>query len=117
MLYSKLTKKLKRETVLHLNLNVRPKTARRLKKVLEYSRDGESFAQNVIAYQVTELKRAILNLRVDLRSFEKRYRLKSADFYKKFDAGKLDDREDYMLWAGLWEMLEKNEKKLQELEG
>lgn len=103
--------------MLHLNLNVRRKTARRLKKVLEYSRNEESFAQNVIAYQVAELKRAILNLRVDLKSFEEKYRLASADFYKKFGKGKLDDREDYMLWAGMWEMLDKNEKKLQELEG
>lgn len=103
--------------MLHLNLNVRPKTARRLKKVLEYSRNEEIFAQNVIAYQVAELKRAILNLRVDLKNFEEKYRLTSADFYKKFEKGKLDDREDYMLWAGLQEMLEKNEKKLQELEG
>ena len=103
--------------MLHLNLKIRPKTAQRLKKVLEYSRDEETFAQNVIAYQVAELKRGILNLRLDLKNYEEKYRLTSADFYKKFSKGKMDDREDYMLWAGLWEMLEKNEKKLQGLEG
>lgn len=103
--------------MLHLNLNVRPKTAKRLKRVLEYSRNEEAFAQNVIAYQVAELKRAILNLRVELKTFEEKYRITSADFYKKFGAGKLDDREDYLTWAGLWEMLTKNEKKLRGLEG
>ncbi len=103
--------------MLHLNLNVRPKTAKRLKRVLEYSRNEEAFAQNVIAYQVAELKRAILNLRVELKTFEEKYRLTSADFYKKFGAGKLDDREDYLTWAGLWEMLTKNEKELRGLEG
>ena len=41
----------------------------------------------------------------------------SSDFYKQFNQGKMDDREDHMLWAGLCEMLEKNEKQLQGLEG
>jgi len=103
--------------MLHLNLNVRPKTAKRLRKVLEFSRDEETFAQNVIAYQVAELKRGIINLKLDIRAYEKKYKMTSADFYKQFNQGKMDDREDYMLWAGLCEMLEKNEKQLQGLEG
>ena len=103
--------------MLNLNLNLRPKTAKRLKKVLEYSRDEETFAQNVIAYQVAELKRGILNLKVDIKAYEKKHKLSSAAFYKRFSQGKMDDREEYMLWAGLYELLNKNEKKLQGLEG
>jgi hypothetical protein len=103
--------------MLNLNLNVRPKTAKRLKKVLEFSRDEETFAQNVIAYQVVELKRGILNLKLDMKACEEKYKMTSADFYKRFSQGKLDDREDYILWAGLCEMLEKDEKQLRGLEG
>ncbi|MCQ3937101.1 MAG: hypothetical protein DPW18_08655 [Chloroflexi bacterium] len=103
--------------MLHLNLNIRPKTAKRLKKVLEFSRDEESFAQNVIAYQVAELKRGILNIKIDLKSYEEKYKMTSAGFYKQFTQGKLDDREDYILWAGLYELLDKNEKQLQGLTG
>ncbi|NOH02873.1 MAG: hypothetical protein HND47_13395 [Chloroflexi bacterium] len=103
--------------MLHLNLNIRPKTAKRLKKVLEFSRDEESFAQNVIAYQVVELKRGILNIKIDLKSYEEKYKMTSAGFYKQFAQGKLDDREDYILWAGLYELLDKNEKQLQGLTG
>ena len=103
--------------MLHLNLNVRPKTAKRLKKVLEFSRDEETFAQNVIAYQVAEFKRGILNLKLDIKAYEEKYKMTGVDFYKRFSQGKMDDREDYMLWAGLCEMLEKNEKQLQGLKG
>ena len=36
-------------------------------------------------------------------------------FYRKFEQGKLEDSEDNMIWAGLYEMLEKNTTRLQEL--
>jgi len=103
--------------MLHLNLNVRPETAKRLKKVLEFSRDEEAFAQNVIAYQMAELKRGIINLKLDIKAYEEKYKMASAYFYKQFSKGKKDDREDFVLWAGLWEMLEKNEKQLRGLAG
>jgi len=103
--------------MLNLNLNVRPQTARRLKKVLEFSRDEESFAQNVIAYQVAELNRAILTLRLDIKAMEEKHQMTSAVFYEGYRQGKMDDREDFMVWAGLCEMLAENEKRLQGLEG
>jgi hypothetical protein len=43
--------------------------------------------------------------------------MSSESFYKRFSQGKLDDRSDYIQWAGLYEMLNKNEKRLQGLEG
>jgi hypothetical protein len=103
--------------MLNFNLNVHPKAAKRLKKVLEYSRDEEAFAQSFISYQIAEIRRAILNLRLELKSFEEKYKMPSASFYKKFNQGKMDDSEDFILWAGMCEMLEKNESRLQGLEG
>ena len=103
--------------MLNLHLNVNAKTAKRLKKVLEYSRDEETFAQNVIAYRLAELRRAILNLKLDMQVFEEKYRLSSRDFYEKFNRGEMGDDEDFITWAGLVEMLDENEKRLGELEG
>jgi hypothetical protein len=102
--------------MLNLHLNVHPKTALRLKKVLEYSRDEEAFAQNVITYQVTELRRGNLNLRLDMQVFEEKYRLTSQEFYEKFRLGEMGDNEDEVTWAGLVEMLIENERRLQEFE-
>lgn len=101
----------------NFNLNVRPQTAKRLKKVLEYSRDEEAFAQSFIAYQIAELRRAILNLRLEVKAFEAKYKMSSAAFHKKFDQGKIDDTEDFIIWAGAYELLVKNETRLQGLEG
>ena len=103
--------------MLNFNLNVQPKTAKRLKKALEYSRDEETFAQSFIAYQIAELRRAILNLRLEVKSFEEKYKMPSASFFKKFNQGQMDDSEDFILWAGVCEMLEKNEARLRGLEG
>ena len=103
--------------MMNLNLNITPQTARKLKKVLDQAQSEESFAQNVIAYQVSELKRAALNLRLDLKALEEKYNMPSSLFYKRYRQGKMGDDEDYMRWAGLIEMLENNEKRLRGLEG
>ena len=103
--------------MLNLHLNVDPKTAIRLKKVLEYSRDEETFAQNVIAYQLVDLRRGNLNLKLDIQIFEEKYQLSSQNFYKKFSQGELGDGEDFITWAGLVEMLNENEERLRGLEG
>jgi hypothetical protein len=101
--------------MLDLRLDVRPKTAQRLKRVLELAPDSETFAQNIIAYQIAELKRGILNLRLDLMGFEEKYQLSTPDFYHEFSQGKTEDHEDYIVWAGLYEMLNKDEERLQGL--
>jgi uncharacterized lipoprotein NlpE involved in copper resistance len=103
--------------MLNLHLNVHPKTAMRLKKVLEYSRDEETFAQNVITYQLVELRRGNLNLRLDIKAFEEKFGLSSQDFYAKVQQGEMGDDEDTITWAGLVEMLSENERRLKELEG
>jgi hypothetical protein len=107
----------KRCVMLHLNLNIQAKTAKRLKKVLEFSKNEEAFAQGIIAYQIAETKRAMLNLRMDLQAFEEKYQLSSAVFYERYERGEMGDDEDMMVWAGLVEMMNSNEKRLQGLEG
>jgi len=102
--------------MLNLQLHLQPDTERRLKQVLQWVTDEELFAQNFIAYQVTELNKAILNLRLDLKQFETRYQLLTQDFYQQFQHGLLEDSEDFIVWAGLYEMLEKNEKYLRQLQ-
>lgn len=46
----------------------------------------------------------IVILKQDLKAFEDKYQMSSGHFYKLFCNGKLDDREDFMAWAGLWEL-------------
>ena len=99
----------------HLDLHIQPQTEQRLKKVLASTSDEEMFAQNIIAYQVTELQKGAINLRLDLRQFEDKYQQTTEEFYHQFEQGRTDDTEDAMLWAGLYEMLQDNERRLKEL--
>jgi hypothetical protein len=101
--------------MLDFQLAMQPQTERRLKKILSQVRDTEAFALNIIAYQVSELQKGILNLRLDLDDFERKYNMTSAEFYKGFLDGILEDEVDFMIWAGLYEMLCQNQLQLSEL--
>jgi hypothetical protein len=50
-------------------------------------------------------------LQLDLQAFEEKYHQASADFYAQFTQGEMDDCEDYILWAGLYEMLTENQRR------
>jgi hypothetical protein len=73
--------------MLNLQLHIQPQTEQKLKKILTYTRDEEMFAQNIIAYQVNELQKGILNLRLDMKQFEDRYQLSTEEFYRQFEPG------------------------------
>ena len=60
-----------------------------------------------------ELQEGILNLRRDLQEYEEAYQMLSLDFYKQFTEGNLDDREEFIIWAGLYDMLLENERRQQ----
>ncbi len=46
-------------------------------------------------------------LRRELQAFETRYSLKTADFYPRFMQGELGDNRDFIVWAGLQELLQR----------
>lgn len=101
--------------MIDIQLNLEPQTEKRLQTILSQHPNQEAFAQNVIAYQIAELNRAILNLRLDIQLMEEKYLMDSGTFYEQFQAGKMDDSDDFLLWAGLIEMLQDNQSKLKEM--
>jgi chromosome segregation and condensation protein ScpB len=101
--------------MLQIQLDVQPTTEKRLKKLLDNVEDQEIFAQNFINYQISELHKSLFNISVDLKNFENKYNLTTDRFYAEYQEGKIGDDEDYMIWAGIYEMYQDNEKKLQEL--
>ena len=62
------------------------------------------------------LNKTILDLQRELKAYEQAYQQSSADFYAEFSQGHVDDREAYVLWAGLYEMLKKNQRRLEDLQ-
>jgi hypothetical protein len=101
--------------MLNFQLAIQPQTEQRLRKILNNTQDYEAFAQGIINYQITELQKAILNIQLDLQSYEKNYQMPSDSFYEKFLQGDLNDDEDFMIWSGLYELLIENKNKLCEL--
>lgn len=101
--------------MVHLELHIQPQTERRLKTILADTPDEETFAQNIIAYQIAELRKGVLNIRLDLKQFEEQYHQSTEEFYQQFEQGQTDDSEDAILWAGLYEMLQDNERRLEAL--
>jgi len=99
-----------------LNLDLSSKTEIKFKKILDQYPNSEVFAQNIIDFQTSELKKGMINIQIDLQDFEKKYKLSTQEFYKKHQSGQMDDDEDYMIWAGIYEMLLLNQKRLNELE-
>ncbi len=99
----------------NLQLHIRPQTEQRLKSILANTQDEETFAQNIIAYQIAELQKGIVNIHLELKQFEEKYQQSSEDFYQQYAQGQSDDSEDAMLWAGLYEMLRENKSRLREL--
>ena len=71
--------------------------------------------EKFIDYHIKKLKREIAQMQEDLEVYEKLYNKKSEDFYNEFEQGKLEDSEDFVLWAGIYEMQLNCKQKLQKL--
>jgi chromosome segregation and condensation protein ScpB len=102
--------------MLNLNFKLQPQTEKKIKRILDQHPDKEIFFQDVIKNQINELKHGINNIEIDLRKFEQKYQQATKDFYRQFTNGELEDKEDFIVWAGIYEMQLENKKKLVELE-
>lgn len=45
-----------------------------------------------------------------LNAFEKQYAMESGDFYERYQRGELGDERDFVVWAGLLQILERMRK-------
>lgn len=46
-------------------------------------------------------------LRQQIREFEARYSLETSEFYARFLRGEMGDKRDFIVWAGLHELLQR----------
>ena len=59
--------------------------------------------------RVIELKTRLID---QITKFEKKYKLSSSDFYKRYENGKMGDEVDFVEWAATMEMLANADKQL-----
>ena len=98
-----------------LELQLSNKTENRLKQVLSMNANNDVFFNKAIDYQINELKKAVFNIEKDLKKYEEKYSLGSELFHEKFKNGEIGDEDDYMLWAGIYEMYLSDKQKLEML--
>ncbi len=99
----------------NFNLELKPKTGKKLSAILKRYSNKEKFFDDVIKYEISELKKGIINTKIELKNFEKKYNFSTEEFYQRFEKGKLQDEDDFMIWSGIYEMYLRNKSKLAEL--
>ena len=62
-----------------------------------------------------EILQSIHALEVQLQRFEERYRLRSEDFYRLVQEGRLEQSADFIEWLGLYEIKCKREQQYRRL--
>lgn len=67
----------------------------------------------LLAYEAETCRTQQRQIQRDLREFEQKYSITSANFYQQFQAGQTDDRMDYIEWASLVQMAANLEERLQ----
>ncbi len=62
-----------------------------------------------------ELKLEIARMQSELNKYEKKYNLRTKEFYLQFEKGKLNDGKDFMIWSGIYELQMDSKNKLNEI--
>ncbi|NUM76871.1 hypothetical protein HUU40_21120 [candidate division KSB1 bacterium] len=73
--------------------------------------------QSALQRERENLNFALARTEGELARFEKRYRVPSAKFYRRYRAGKFDDRDDFIDWAGEYQIYLLLKKQISSLRG
>lgn len=98
-------------------------TAQRLHSLADLFEQGQTSEtttralDKVLVYETEVARGQLAELKRDLAAFETKYKMTSADFYARFQAGKTDDRMDFVEWASLMQMAQNLEKRIELLAG
>ena len=91
-----------------LNLNIKNSSVHEKDKVIENA------ISKLVEIKIHQLEKEILELKNELKKFEKKYRLSSEQFSNKFQSGKLGDNLDFTDWIAIYKMINNriNDKSL-----
>lgn len=73
--------------------------------------------QAALDHEIRLLKIGIEKTKRRLADFEKQFSMESSRFYQDFQDGNMDDKMDYMKWAGEYETLLQLESDYDEIRG
>lgn len=64
----------------------------------------ELVLNKLLEMSVQNVKNKVSDYEKIMHDFENKYSLKSDDFYREFEAGRLGDSADFMEWSGIYEL-------------
>jgi hypothetical protein len=67
---------------------------------------------NLVDHEINRLRIQLADMERVIADYEKQYGMSSVQFLKKYEAGKTDDRMDYVEWASLTKMSKSFRKML-----
>jgi hypothetical protein len=97
-----------------MTTNVRDK----LELLNEISIDDQEFDQllgKLLEARLGQQRRHLRQYERDLQEFEMRFDMESPLFYRRFEAGELGDNMDFFEWAGLYELYQEVQSKVERL--
>jgi len=97
-----------------IQLQLSDKTELLLNQILALY-NPELFFKSAIDNKINDLNLGIRNIQKDLIEFEKKYSISTEYFYEKFNEGEFGDEDDFMIWAGIYEMLLRSKQTLEKL--
>jgi hypothetical protein len=104
------------EIMLKLEIDLKPETERRVRNLMDSYNNKELFFEYMINYQIEELRKGIVGTEIDLREYEEKYKIKSAEFYYRFLKREFEVSDDFIIWSGIYETQQDIRKQLKELE-
>ncbi len=103
-----------------LTLNLDNKTEKQFNKLLKFS--GMNFSaliSSMMSYRIKELNKGIRNIELDFVNYERKYKMKTGEFYNRYSNGDFgDDSEsnDFMIWSGEYEAYTEFQNELNQLQ-
>ncbi len=91
-----------------------------LKELVELDKDDEIVSKTIdklMEYKIEQLKKDLKEIKSKLCIFEKKYKMSSKNFIKKFESGKLGDDVNFIQWSSLYDMYVRIESRLNSIRG
>ncbi len=81
-----------------------------------YKNNYNSVFNEVIDYHIRELKKGIKNMELEFDAYEHKYSMTTLEFYSLYSKGEFgDDNDDFLLWAGIYEIWLEHKRDLENL--
>jgi len=102
-----------------LTLELDKQTELRFKKFVNlHTGNYNTIINEMIDYRINELKKGIRNIELDFDLYEKKYKIKTSDFYSKYSVGEFENdihNSDFMIWSEEFDAYNEYQNELKQL--